>query len=487
MDTKKLMKEWESEKPFPLCSYLKKLLPESYEDPYAFWSNLVENVSPPLCSFVFDSYKLYEDCITRHLDSNHTALKILGDDEQTWSYMQLDTLVEQAIPAIDALGPTVALPHTHSLNFLIMFLGALKLGKALTFTEKADELPNEIEAPSEKIETASYNPEDPLFIHKGYTLDANTAFLCALRDGFFHLHLRKGTTYARPLSIVYDDEPSATLAALLAGATLVYIPNLDQIDDFEVDVLGISPKLEKKWIESPKCPSSKLKFWYKNPLYGTIHETQEFALLNKLEKKPTAHLLFDPLRGGITLASRQHDPQNILHPNFGIPFSLLQLNDSGEKSQDGVGYFHPLPSRQDTLILSSLKEGYWISTSTLPLKEGRPFPVQEIEAIASSLPEVEACVISHTRDPKDIYGSLFTLVLFTSPEAHPPDITPLLPPEYLPDHIVSVPLYPRRAQGVFNRELTLSEFIAGNFSHKQKLPPYQLLNRLRQSVRKTLC
>ena len=487
MDIEKLKKEWISEKPFPLCSLLKTDHPKTCETPLPFWTALFETTIPSLKAVLFETYPLYDDCITRHIDTNPIALKILEEKKETWTYKELDAQVSKTLPLIESLGPTISLPHTHSLEFLLIFLSAIKLGKTLSFTDTPTKVVLETNSLSQNIPTHIYQAGDPLFTYKGETLDVNTAFLCSLRDSFFHLQLKQGTTYARPLTPVFDDEPTATLAALLAGATLVYTTNAHQISEHEVDVLGVCPALQKKWISSPDCPTRKLKLWYKTPLYGAIYDTPNFILLNNLQKIPYAELLIEPLRGGITLASRPQDPQNILHPNFGIPYSLLQLNGCGEKSIDGVGYFHIEPSRENTLILSTLQEGYWISYSKKPLREGRPYPIEQIEACALKHPDVHTAIVSTTRDPHDIHGSLFTLVLFTLPDTNFFDITPYLSSEYLPDHIAIFPFYPRRLRGTFHRGLTLAEFEQGNFYRKQKLPVYHLLNRFRHSIRETLC
>lgn len=487
MDIDTFKKEWISDKPFPLCSSLKTALPQTHETPLPFWISLFETITPPLSSIPFESYPIYDDCITRHLDANPIALKILGEKEESWTYKELDAHVSKALPSLETQGPVFSLPSSHSLEFIIILLGALKLGKSLSFTDTPTELSFEENPPLQNAPSHTYQAGDPLFTHKGHTLDVNSAFLCSLRDGFFHLQLKQEATYARPLTPVLDDEPAATLAALLAGATLIYAADLHHLSEHGVDVLGVCPALQKLWTLSPDCPSSKLKLWYKTPLFGAIHDTPNFILLNALEKTPYAELLFDPLRGGITLTSRPKDPQNILHANFGVPYSLLQLNGSGEKALDGVGYFHLNPPREDTLIISTLKEGYWISTSQKPLREGRPYPIELIETCALNHPDVHAAVVSISRDPHDIHGSLFTLVLFTPPSADPIDITPLLPSEHLPDHIVLFPFYPRRLRGGFHRELTLAEFEEGNFYRKEKLPIYHLLNRFRHSIRETLC
>ena len=487
MDLETLKKEWISDKPFPLCSSLKKDLSQTHETPLPFWTALCETINPRLSSIPFETYTLYDDCITRHLDANPIALKILGEKEESWTYKDLDALVSKALPSLESQGPLLSLPKSHSLGFLIILLGALKLGKSFSFTDIPTEFSYEENPSLQSAPSHIYQAGAPLFIHKELTLDVNSAFLCSLRDSFFHLQLKQGTTYARPLTPPLDDEPTATLAALLAGATLIYTTDPHHLSEHGVEVLGVCPALQKLWTHSPDCPTAKLKLWYKTPLYGAIHDTPNFILLNTLEKTPYAELLFDPMRGGITLASRPKDPQKILHPNLGIPYSLLQLNGCGEKTFDGVGYFHLNPPREDTLIISTLKEGYWISTSQKPLREGRPYPIELIETCALNHPAVHAAVISVSRDPHDIHGSFFTLVLFTSPDIDPIDITPLLPQEYLPDHITQFPFYPRRLRGVFHRELTLAEFEEGQFYRKEKLPIYHLLNRFRHSTRETLC
>ncbi|MCB1116780.1 MAG: hypothetical protein KDK71_09955, partial [Chlamydiia bacterium] len=140
VDIQKLKKEWASDKPFPLCSSLKETLPKTYIEPLPFWSALFKAIAPSLSSIPFETYPLYDDCVTRHLDANPIALKILGETEKSWTYREIDTKVTQALPFLRTLGPTISLPLSHSLDFLILFLGAIKLGKTLNFLSPATQL-----------------------------------------------------------------------------------------------------------------------------------------------------------------------------------------------------------------------------------------------------------------------------------------------------------------------------------------------------------
>lgn len=528
MDFQEFIYHWWSEKELPLCEGLREKISTSYTVPPSFWTALFTTSELPAKSIPFEAYNFYHDCITRYCNGSGIALKSI--DEQghltTWTYKQVDTLVSNLLPSLQEMGEKIALYLPRGIHFIVGLMATLRLGRKIAVVPPDDPYFGEgmqkalldqispdgiltlsafhhrikdkktllldVEPKREFNDVPSYSYQSGEIVQLFPTgdIDANTSYLCPLRDGRLTLKLKQGTTWARPLTSMVDDEPAATLTALLAGATIVLSARPESLTEEAIEILGVSPVLQKAWTIRPSPVINKLRLWYKNPLYGTPFDLPVFIALNKLEKIPALDLLFSPNNGGIILCSKPHDPQRLLHPNFGIPWKLLQLNGSEEEALDGVGLFHIYPKTKKKIVLSKIQDAFWISRSVEPLKEGCPYPVTELEVAVERLPFVNACVIATQNNPQDMHGSLFILLVFVSPKKDSEPWNLILAEcierhigkAFVPDKIFIFPFYPKKKEGKADKQWVLSQFYNGALFHKLKHPIYHLINYFKHSI-----
>ena len=233
------------------------------------------------------------------------------------------------------------------------------------------------------------------------SIEATRSYLIPLRDGLIALNLKQSSCWAKPFSSMYHEEPSCTLMALLAGATIFYVSethlhsNPKALENQAIDIMGVSHPLQQLWLKNPGCP--KLKFWYRNPLIGTDRNWKAFSEINNLEKIPASQLLIDIHKGGVTLASQPKTVEipTFLHPSLGSPWKLLKAGRKGELSCEGFGLFHVEPENgtPQPLVISQISDEWCVSTTTFPLREGVPYPFEYVENAVKTLDLVQTCMV----------------------------------------------------------------------------------------------
>lgn len=496
------------------------------ETPLHFWNTLFEE-GEAYKSIPFENYDFYHDCIIRHLEKNQIAII----DNHKWSYSQIHERVSSQIPIWKEFGlnaeDRIAIALPQGIDFVVALMTALRLGLSFSIHPLEDpylgskRLKREVKQPNidavitlpgqdlgEKILEWNLNPEIEMDLtspshtyQAGDTvfdsLDANGAFLYPLRDGKLTLSLKRSTVWARPLSSMLHDEPFATIAAFLAGATLFHISNSALIEapqclkNEAIEVLGVAPRLLDLWIKTPGAPHSKIYLWYKSPFLGNLKKWETFNELNTLQKKHSAELLIQPERGGITLAStpKPYAGVTFMKPSLGIPWKILDLSGNGEESWEGVGYFDLNPR----LILGEVQESFVISKTTLPIQKGDFYPSKEVEQHVDGLEFSLGCIVMEDRDPNDMVGSRVTLIIFVSPEkqfvntadweekAHQ-TINQEVGEAYLPDRVLFYPFYPNRKEGEIDRNWVLGQYHGGLLPQKKRSPAIHHLNLFRQAV-----
>ena len=553
MDIEKFLNIWWSQGRIALPYQAQKFIDTSYQDPLPFWNQLFNYAKQESHSILFQEYDFYHDCILRHLSDDSPALKVIQSDQKAdvWTYRQIHQLVNiqahlwKEKYGVEA-GQTVVLVVPYGLSFVVGLMTALRLGAVVSslptkdrflgrgrFAAALEQLspdfvliqePHAIELdekwtildldlsekrqPDKPIDSYTYLGADilqkvisPNPLEAVRDVQANSAYLCSLRDGICALNLKKGTTWARPLSSMLREEPYCTITALLAGACIVAIKddllvsNPARLKEESIDMLGVSKPLQQLWLKEAGAPARGLKNWHKNPLEGDTFGWTDFSEINQLQKVPSADLLIDKTKGGITLFSRPKPVEALTFacPSLGSPWDLLQLNGSGDKAVDGSGFFQiGSSSEEPLLVLSQIGEQWVINYTTKPTKEGIPYPIEAIETCVQALDFIHACMIVSDRHPKDRINAYLTLLCFISPknshissdwaETTATQIKEQIGEAFVPDRILFYPLYPKAKDGALDRLWTQNQHQRGLFFRKQNHPIYRSLNLLKEAI-----
>lgn len=499
------------------------------ESPLTFWQKLFDQLLVST-SIPFEQYDFYHDLIVRHCGKNQIALI---EREKKWTYDEIHHLAQthalhwhsQGI----CQGEHIALILQEGIDFVVALMAALYLGLVVSpfflddLSFSLSRIKREIERLKPKsiitsltdfsIETltilwdllaSDYEQNNSLIPHSYQPgeelipgLEVNEAYLCPLRDGVHFLALQEGTLWARPLANPSQEEPFATLAAFLAGATLLHLPKTTLIEnplllkDEQVDVLSVSPSLLELWTNQPGAPLNRLKLWTTSPLLGNLSQWDTFVSKNSLSKIPHIKLHVQVKKGGVTLSSAPTPYQSLmpLNPSPGIPSEILNLNESGEPSSGGIGFY----SLDPPLILGEVPGGYIITHSTHPLRNGAPYPTQEIEFFANQCLNIEGCMIVENRNPLDPINSLFILIVFSpldgenqNTQAIEETLQQTIEKEvgkaFLPDQIHIFPLHPKKRNGQLDRPWVTRQYHSGFLAKKKKSPLYFQLTKLRNTL-----
>lgn len=566
IDLETFTKMWQSQESLDYRYEAQEWMRNASLHPLLFWENLYYYYSTDFKTassqtVLFEKYDFYADCVVRHIAKDNIALQVLKSDKEieSWTYSQIHHYV--GIQAADWIenhavepGQTVALHLPYGIHFIVALMTALRLGLLIcvipiedrfwgrkTLYEVLDHVKPDlvVTEPGQGVKE-EWNPVEldlglertvapwdshaylssetvqkhfnPFGEEKGCMtlIEATRSYLIPMRDSLIALQLQKGTVWARPLASMRLEEPSATLMALFAGATIFHVPdyliqsNPAVLKDQPIEVLGISPLLQELWLKMPRAPSKQLKIWYRSPLYGNDLSWKAFIELNHLQKIPGLCLLFEYEKGGVTLLS-QPKPFKFpafIRPNFGSPWKLLKLNQKKELATEGFGLFHvePKSSTDPYLVLSQVGDEWTVSASLLPLKEGFPYPIRSIESIVKKLDFVQSCMVLPERDPNHYIQQRFVLLIFVSPqERHvlqqkidvwTHQVHELIWNQagevFIPDQIVFYPLYPKMEKGELQRSWVESQYRSGRLFLKRDRSIYHTLNLLKQAVYENL-
>ena len=560
IDVETFFKKWGTEASLDYRWDLREWMQNSYTNPAAFWEELFTNLKHTDAAsntVVFEQYDFYADCIRRHLGSGLTALKVIDSsgEHHAWTYEQIHECVEAQLPfwtenySLEP-GKKAALLLPYGIHFIVALMTALRLGLVISLLPLQDRYMGEgllqkaVDAlkpdliitgsdsgmagknileldlslensappsassyayPASEIVQLHFNPhttnEETLT-----TIEASRSYLIPLRDAAIALNLKSSMCWARPFLSMHREEPCCTLMAMLSGATLVHIS-----DDFltahpkalqneSIHLLGVSLPLLELWLKTPGCPSSKLKLWHRNPLFGNDHSWKAFSELNHLVKIPATKLLIDKERGGATLFSQPKpiDMLAFMHPSLGSPWKLLKIGGKNEPSTEGFGLFHvePETDAEHDLVLAQIGDEWSISSTRFSLREGYRYPVALVEERVKTLDFVHGCVVTPERHPQHFLSMQCMLLVFISPKEHAfiqqkadawsRQINALIKTEvgaaFIPDKVLFYALYPRLENGVFNRRAVENQYRSGMLYHKQNLPIYRLLNLLKHTI-----
>lgn len=536
----------------------------SYLEPPFFWAELFayqESVtSLPLHSSFEDQYDFYHDCVVRHIESKRAVLKVFKKDSEveSWTYEELHRCVNYQIKKWKDYsllpGQLVAIVAPPGFYFLIALFTTLRLGLQFCYfptespslakkeivriietikpnllvTTLEDDtfisykspiiLLNEIRQDEQNYHPTSYFYPAKELLQKSlstYTqntdsllsLDVNTTYLHALRDGLIALNLKPGMSYVSPLSCPIQTKPCTIFMTLILGATLVEVsddtirdsPTL--LKDKKIDIIGISEPLEQLWSKEGGLPTTQLKCCYKNPLTSNSQRWKSFIEQNKMEKIPTYNLIIDNSRGGITLFSKPciDNLDFFIRPSLGTPWSLTQINGRDDPSLNGFGVFHLHLScrkpntKENNLILAQIGTEWIISGTIVPCRDGNTFPIKKVEEVVSAIPFVKGCMIYTLPQTGRVASHQFLLLLFINPMKIDQEQDSLtkeivfqiennIGSAFLPSRIEYYPLYPKMEDGAIDRNWCSSQYAEGLLSRKKNMQVYQILGTLKMLV-----
>lgn len=566
MNVEAFLKKWGSGTTLDYRAELRAWMQNSYVEPAAFWNDLFsysrEKRDIVSNTVVFEKYDFYADCILCHLNQGLTALKVIDAEgaRHSWSYDEIHAYVEAQIPYWrehydPKPGKNVALVLPFGIHFLVALMTALRLGLVVSILPLQDRYMGEGQlqkalatlapdfivtgsapdrAPSKNVleldltleNTASpskqsyaYLAAEPLQKHfnphseteENITLiEATRSYLLPLRDAHLALNLKPSSCWARPFLSLYREEPACSLMALLSGATLVHIApehlkaHPQALENEPIHVLGVSLPLLELWLKNPGCPASKLKHWYRNPLFGNDHSWRAFSELNHLSKIPCSQLLIDNEKGGVTLFSQPKpiDTLTFLHPSLGSSWKLLKIDGKKSPSTEGFGLFSVEPANKSPhpLVLAQIGDEWSISTTMFPLREGHRYPINIVENQVKALDFVQTCMIVPERHPQHFLTKQFILLVFISPKEHhtiqqkteewTQRINERIQSEvgeaFLPDQSLFFSMYPKLHKGEIDRIAVENQYRNGSLFYKQNHSIYRLLNLLKQNVYENL-
>ena len=459
MNLEAFLKIWDSEEEITYHPTFFDWMEETYSNPYPFWEGLFKlpqkDYPSPSKSTPFIEYDFYHEAILKNLSKDQIALKILSEDgEECWSYIKIHQAVNQQLPKWSDVGNKVALILPYGIDYIVALLTAIRLkkefivlpihdpllGKELLskhlsnfqpsnivttepFQEEVSNLAKipihilSIETPlstEENRETFPYSTGEPFL----WGLSVDHFFLSYYRDAFITLRLKKGVSWAQPLTSPSLIEPAMTLTALFGGTTLIYVPDSiliahpKRIAKEEVSVLGVSSRLQKLWTHAPGAPSS-VKLWHKSPLASNPYDWITFMEQNKLTKMRQADLHFSPKEGGITLMSKPKVYRGLspITQNLGIPWTL-----KGTREDWGTFMIERDLPEIPKLTLARMGNEWNLYGGTEPIYHESFYPVKNVEDAIRSLSFILAPCIIPEKHPKDLLSHAITLLIFHSPE-----------------------------------------------------------------------
>jgi hypothetical protein len=187
-----------------------------------------------------------------------------------------------------------------------------------------------------------------------------------------------------------------------------------------------------------------------------------------------------------------------MHPSLGTPWKLLKIGDKEAPSIEGFGLFHvePKTKTEHYLILAQIGDEWTISSSTSPLGEGYPYPIEQVENAVKTLDFVQTCMVVAERHPQHYISKQFVLLVFVSPkerisiqqktEIWSRQINDLIQVEmgtsFKPDKCLFFSLYPKLQKGELDRNLVENQYHSGALFYKQNSSIYRLLNLLKQNI-----
>jgi len=222
---------------------------------------------------------------------------------------------------------------------------------------------------------------------------------------------------------------------------------------------------------------------------------------------PASSLLVDAAQGGCALISARRKAADFrLLPAPGRPYALYDLT-TGKASDTGHGLFAPRPAKKPfalghaVLAQAGAEYAYGgamggpeAEPPLVPRREGRVYPVLEVEEAAGALPFAAGAIVIPRAGAGAAPRPLFDLLIFTGEDdaeaaerAAPARaeeaeraIALQVGRDFLPDRVILSPLWPRRAKGKVDRPYHELRHRAGLLQEKEREPMFLALAGLQR-------
>lgn len=325
-------------------------------------------------------------------------------------------------------------------------------------------------------------------------LTAEVAYQNALRDGVLALRLAPGVRLAAPGFHREQHHPALLLISLIAGATFVHLPIEDLRADAtligaqKIDVLGVTPEIRDLLRAKPGLLGA-VSHWFKSvdePLEWLLW--RDFATQSCADAVLSSNLLVDAAAGGCVLFSTRRPNQSIharALPSAGRPWKLIDPSGAPKGLDPGHGVFVAAPAKAGWFLLARSGREYLWGSTLPPRRAGRVFPAAELCALVAGLPSVVAACVVPLPATAPSPRFLFILLVFTG--AAPTDgvadavrgaITAGFGPDFSPDEVEVVPLFPRWKEKAVDAEWCRGQYLTGRLGRKAGDPTFAKLTQL---------
>ncbi len=534
-------------------------LRQSYEQPDDFWTGLLAAngvfFSWPGKSSLHRKYDFYHDIFARNRSNPAPAFRWY-DETKGWhelSYAQLEVLVGREAAGWESLGaaPGSKICIVSRLNelFLIALLAALKIGLVVSvlpplgfsflrrridalapgfiwaleehaplLSQYRDILLPEIAAGRARggdSRSHSYTGSKPFalcFDSSSETpdvpreLNAETAYLSAIRDGCVALGLRPGHTVAAPGFGLLETQPALLLACLLNGATYVHIEERDLarapglLAERPLNAVGVTEATRETLVGSGVEIGKNWNFWFRDP--GESREIaawSEFVEVVKLRDALSGNLRWNASLGGCILFSvkRKGVPHARVLPAAGVQWSLADPADIERNSLSGSGWFTVrFPGMDEGIVAGGMlgrAGNEWLFVRpVLSGRCGKYYPATEILESISGIPYGLSCCVAEVQASQTDGSSLFGLLVFAGGkrvseasilENIRKKIVREMGKEFLPDFMQILALHPRRGEGGgMDHAWCAREYLSGGLSRREKGEVYRRITDLRDLI-----
>ncbi|MDO9270201.1 MAG: AMP-binding protein [Methylobacter sp.] len=523
----------------------------SWKDPVRFWKALhaygVRRQAGQSKSVPWSRYDFYHDVIVRQKDQTIPALVWFDSGIwQSWSYAELGKVVNGLAASWEEIGvqpgDTLTILHPQGPHWLAALLAGLRLGLVVSllppqgnaFVSRRLEnlapqwlamdqlyrhqlaavwqdrvLPNKLsslvptrrpyEYPGTAIVVQCFDPTSPTPDLAG-SVDADTLYLGALRDGILSLGIKPGQACAAPGWHGLESQPALVLAVLLSGATWVHIDFADLVKEPErlleqhIDVLGVSRSLRDLLLVNPPGGEKSWRYWFRHPAESANFTVwQDFIRKLQLEDSYSGNLLWHATWGGAMLFSarcRGHSHHRVL-PAAGMRWQLGMVDSPDLPCVGGWGRMALGKEQEGEIVWAAtpyiltpyLKA--WDYLGQYPQgRAGRTYPKLEVLDLLSDRVRypalVETSVHGGDADPRQV---LLTFGAGMDAGALQVLIESELGSEFLPDRIECLPLLPQRnAEGGADQEWCQFHYLTGELYRRQRSEMYRCLSELKQNI-----
>lgn len=535
-------------------------LSRSYDSPDAFWTSLLAANAAffPWQAKVLlhRKYDFYHDIFARNRQNATPAFRWYSENKgwQELGYGRLETLAAARASRWEssgaAAGGKICIVSQLNEHLLISLMAALKIGLTISLLPPwgisflrrridavapdflwaaeehlplltqyraillSEEATGRIE--SDDARSHSYAGTAPLALcfdastdqpDAARELPADTAYLCAVRDGMIALGLKPGMELAAPGLDLMQTQPALLLACLLNGAAYVHLEESDiartprLLVERHLRAVIVSEKLRETLLKGPLEIGKAWDFWFRDPGASQDLETwSEFVGVLKLNNAFSGNLRWNASLGGCILFSlrRKGSPHRNVLPSAGIAWHLADPADGDRLSIWGHGWLAlQLPGAGEGGIvaggmLAEVRNEWVFLRPVFSGRSGKYYPVQEVLEALSGLPHGASCSIVEVPASRADGSSLFVLLVFVGGrraseapvvEAISKRIQKELGREFLPDLFELVALHPRRSEeGNIDHEWCGREYLSGGLSRRARTRVNQCITELRDLI-----